>query len=730
MKPGSGPFGNPGYRTPPKTAAGGGTNPSYTTPNRVNTPNQAGHDSSRNSYSDHRPGFSRNRDEENQYRYEETFGSSSRPRRKGFAPDAPGGDEPPAPDNSAYFAYRSNARSQASRPQNVPDISPRPSPTARKPDPASFFKSSAEEIYGENERVSTPYATGGGERTYLSSATVGRSTSAREGIQLQRASSHVHPMENLERPPTSHRRHRSVSASRRRRQSVSDESEKVANSPLDSPAKPDFTPLNKTSRPTRERPGVNKTTTDTYAKAEQGKSRFAPLVEPDSSEGEHDRRQSRGSGGRVRGAAYGSRRKSRATVEPTEPSHDKENHAPSNSIPQSQQAKDSNPTPLDTFTHRMASSLNDRNVQDQRPASASGVKERTPLKYFYSFHNYPKGSRLVENLSAEPNFCVPDILSELNLSQLDRENGDADRKRNASFSFQTQDDMYAHTPTVGADFRSKSTENINTRFSAGEWYGKFETNIFGPPPPPPPTRKDRRQRSPKRTHVPQARSPNRPPAPPRAPMPPTQPGGFTGTAAPTGSLKDPPPALGTKFVQEDWDGAIKQNDFRQPPPLGSKRSNPRMKNGKPTGAPSRVSKATSLGATVGSDEETSTYDRSGSKSAESSSSRSSGFGSAMEIDSPAPAQEKERSQAMPPRPAYVSNPEEERVPPTNVGVKHNRRPSATMPPPPPPKLAGQHQATPSAPVPLPRQTPPRAATSQGHSARTSPLTVDLTDLKN
>ncbi|KAI9867591.1 MAG: hypothetical protein M1813_008390 [Trichoglossum hirsutum] len=725
MKPGSGPFVNPGYRTPPKPTAGGGTNPSYATPKRVNTPNQTGHDPGRNSYSDHRAGFSRSRDEENLpfgRRHEEMFGPAPRLRRKGFAPDAPGGDEPPARDSSAYFVHRSNTRPQASRTQNVPDAPPRPSPTERKPDPTSFFKPSAEESYGEHERVSTPYATGGGERTYFSSATLGRSVSTREGIQLQRASSHVHPMENLERSPPSHRRHRSVSASRRRRQSVSDESEKVANSPLDSPAKPDFSPINKTSRPVRERSSVNKTSNDTHAKAEQGKSRFAPRVESDSSGNEHDHRQQRSSGARVRGVAPGGRRKSRATVEPTEPSHDRENHASSYSMPQNRQVQD--PNPLDTFTRKMTSSLNDRNIQDQRPASASGVKERTPPKYFYSFHNHSKASRFVENLSAGPNFHIPDVLNELNLSQLDRENGDADRKINTSFSFQTQDDMFARTPTVGADFRSKSTENINNRFSPGEWNGKFESNIFSGPPAP--NRKDRRQRSPRRAQVPQGRSPNRPPAPPRAPMPPTQPGSFMGTAAPTSSPKDPPPALAMKFLQEDWVGAIKQNDFHQPPPLGSKRSNPRMKSGKPTGAPSRVSKATSLGGTFGSDEETSTYDRSGSKSAESSSSRSSGFGSAMEIDQSVPAQEKERSHDMPPRPVYVPNLEEERVPPTNVGARHSRRPSATMPPP-PPKLTSQQSAVPPAPS---RQTPPRAATSLGHSTRTAQPIADLTDLKN
>ncbi|KAH0536154.1 hypothetical protein FGG08_006941, partial [Glutinoglossum americanum] len=728
MRPG-GPFGGQGYRTPPKPAPAGGTSSGYTTPNRASTPNQASHDA-RNNYFEYRPSFSHGRDGMDPLfnrRHDDMSGGGTKTRRKGYAPDASGGDEPPAPDTSAYHVHRSNARTQASRPQNVPDAPPRPSPTSRKQDPLGNFKPSMEDAFGEHERVSTPYTTGGGERTHLG-ATLGRSTSTREGIQ--RASSHLHTMENPERPPTSHRRHRSVSASRRRRQSVSDESDKVANSPLDSPAKPDFISINKASRSMRERPGTIKTPADIHNKAEQGRSRYAPRVESDSSGNEQDHRQHRNSGARARGAApggaSGGRRKPRTTAEPVEPLHDKEqNRQVSNPNP--------NPNPLDTFTHRMASALDDQSAQEQRPASASGVKERTPLKYFYSFHNRSGASRSFENLSMGPDSYIPDILSRPNFSQHDRENSNANRKKNNSFSFQTRDDMFTHAPpTASAGFRSKSTENINTRFLPGDWNGKFESNVFSGPPPPP-MKRDHRQRSPRRTQVPRGRSPNRPP---RAPMPPTQPGVFMGAATPTtNSLKDPPPALRpTRFFPEDWDGTIKQNDFHQPPPLNSKRSNPRVKSSRSTGAPSRVSKATSLGATVGSDEETSAYDRSGSKSAESSSSRSSGFGSAMDIDPPAPAQEKERSHGIPPRPTYVPNLEEERVPPTNAGVRQGhmdtqrsgRRPSVTMPPP-PPKQVGQQPIVPPAPS---RHTPPRAATSLGHSTRTAQPQVDLTDLKN
>ncbi|KAI9772797.1 MAG: hypothetical protein M1839_002298 [Geoglossum umbratile] len=707
MKQGGGPFA--GYRTPPKPTSAGASAPGHNTPNRTNTPNQTSRDAGGGTYFDRGASFSR---------YEDLLSGSSRARRKGFAPDAPGGDEPPAPDTSAYFSVH---RSKASRPQNAPDAQPRPSPMPRKPDLMNPFKMPTEESFGEHERVSTPYATGGGERTYFSSAPLGRSTSTREGIGIQRASSHVHTMETPERT-TSHRRNRSMSASRHRKQSISDDSDKVVNSPLDSPAKPDFSPINKPSRSSRERSNTNKTATDAHYRAEQGRSRYA-RVESDSSGNEYESRQHRSSGARARGGVPSSRRKPRMGAESTEPSYDKDNHTPTHSVPQNRSVP--NPNPLDTFTRDVGGALNYQGPRDQRPASASGVKERSPFKYFHSFHNYHKTPRSVENLSMGPSSCVPEMLNESNLSQLNRENDDADRKRCASLSFQTQDDTFARVPTAGAELRSKSTENIHTRlFSPNEWSDKLD-DLFRIPPPTNTVRKEHRPRSPRR---PQAR----PPAPPRGPMLPTPAGVFTGAPAPTGLPQDPPSTLKSTGFPQVWADSIKRNDFQHP--------SMRVKSGRPAGAPSRVSKTTSLGATLGSDEETSTYDRSGSKSAESSSSRSSGFsGSAMEIDPPVPAQEKGRSHVLPPRPAYVPNSDEGRTPPANVGARQgfgdtprsSRRPSATMAPP-ATKQPGQQstaQATPTR-QPPPRQPPPRAATSLGHSTGTEQPTIDLRGLNN
>lgn len=92
--------------------------------------------------------------------------SQSTKKKNGFDPGNPGGDEPMARNTSAYSSSRAER----------PFFEPAPSPTAKK-------KTAAEQedspIPGF-ERLSTRYATTGGEKTYFSSAGLGRSTSVRD----------------------------------------------------------------------------------------------------------------------------------------------------------------------------------------------------------------------------------------------------------------------------------------------------------------------------------------------------------------------------------------------------------------------------------------------------------------------------------------------------------------------------------------------------------------------
>lgn len=101
-------------------------------------------------------------------------------QKNGFAPSTPGaGDEPQA--RSAYFTVGRGDRPGNSRPQThmPPPPHPGPAPTSKRPDPLAPFKDKVglNEPFGNKNRVSTPYQTGGGEKIspYFTSPRLGRS---------------------------------------------------------------------------------------------------------------------------------------------------------------------------------------------------------------------------------------------------------------------------------------------------------------------------------------------------------------------------------------------------------------------------------------------------------------------------------------------------------------------------------------------------------------------------
>ena len=93
------------------------------------------------------------------------------PRRGGFDPGASQGDEPPARNTSAYYNMRASA-GRGARPQSfvhpTAPLSADAPHLSRTDHPRVFRNVSSEENFGD--RLSTPYATGGGEKTYFSSA--------------------------------------------------------------------------------------------------------------------------------------------------------------------------------------------------------------------------------------------------------------------------------------------------------------------------------------------------------------------------------------------------------------------------------------------------------------------------------------------------------------------------------------------------------------------------------
>lgn len=93
--------------------------------------------------------------------------STGAPKKTGFMPSDPDGDEPPATNTSAYFTRRYNSTATAKNNGAMPDdFSSSRSSRASTPmaDPLKQFR----EQQGEGPfepRISTPYATHGGEKT-------------------------------------------------------------------------------------------------------------------------------------------------------------------------------------------------------------------------------------------------------------------------------------------------------------------------------------------------------------------------------------------------------------------------------------------------------------------------------------------------------------------------------------------------------------------------------------
>lgn len=140
--------------------------------------------------------------------------TSRTPKRQGFAPATPGGDEPQARKASAYSNVHRGERPQAPRAQTQFPPPPKgPAPTAKKPDATSRPRGQPglSNPFVNTERISTPYATGGGERTYFSSSGLHRSTSTREHNQQPEHSNHGSTNLNTPHSQTSAGRHHSAS---------------------------------------------------------------------------------------------------------------------------------------------------------------------------------------------------------------------------------------------------------------------------------------------------------------------------------------------------------------------------------------------------------------------------------------------------------------------------------------------------------------------------------------
>lgn len=132
--------------------------------------------------------------------------SQSTRKKQGFAPGtAAGGDEPMARSTSSYASVPRAERTQSAGQFYVAV----PPPTATKTAPGATFAAQPERpTVPELERTSSRYAQASGEKTFFSSAWLGRSTSVRDSTGGSRSHSRTIPP-SPSSPPSG--RHRSAS---------------------------------------------------------------------------------------------------------------------------------------------------------------------------------------------------------------------------------------------------------------------------------------------------------------------------------------------------------------------------------------------------------------------------------------------------------------------------------------------------------------------------------------
>lgn len=132
----------------------------------------------------------------------EPAGSFRNSRKKqGFAPGTAGGDEPMAANTSSYSSV---PRDDRSRPSSYFFDNSAPSPTARKAEEGNARTP-------DLERVRSQYAGAGGEKTFFSSAWLGRSSSTRDSPSSPKTRTSRTNPPSPTGPETSSSRHRSAS---------------------------------------------------------------------------------------------------------------------------------------------------------------------------------------------------------------------------------------------------------------------------------------------------------------------------------------------------------------------------------------------------------------------------------------------------------------------------------------------------------------------------------------
>ncbi|KAI9793969.1 MAG: hypothetical protein M1833_000487 [Piccolia ochrophora] len=561
------------------------------------------------------------------------------PKKSGFAPATPGGDEPAAPSASSYFNMSGSGRpnpprfqtsaTQSSQPPPPPPPPPPPATQgmsrANKPDTLGHFKTQNQDFLGPNSaRLRTPYASAGGEKTSIfpQGPALGRSATVREPAK------HSTP-----------ERHRSASPPRRRdykqhRNGPNTGSRTGPSSPIGvSPERirtdPGGAPVQQRGRPRTQR------------------ARFEPFVESEtSSEGQTSSSVDGSPSFAEQLAAEGRARAKKKGQSRKYPSYESMSQRPQNPVNPSIKINVSEGPPKHSQGQwRSGSSSSERPGAHEKPsgqASKVGIGERVASTYASSIH--PSTFATSGLYTSQPKSEAPVIsILDLSLPNAPAEAADsaashsgllfewrpekylADNASTSSFTFPVDDDTFVTTPPPAAELRPGS-QKINTRFSPSDWKGQFASNgadYFG----------THAQRDDARRSSQAAPSPSR---------------GRSANIRQPANVEDGPPVVPglnhpdqaaspvqTKFSPEYWAQTFKQQSWDPSlhPPPPRKRSESRLKGTRPKGVAKRQTapKPAGVGQTLGSsDEETAASDAFSGESLGTKASRESG---PMDIDS-------------------------------------------------------------------------------------------------
>ncbi|MCJ1380919.1 hypothetical protein MMC17_004028 [Xylographa soralifera] len=456
------------------------------------------------------------------------------PKKAGFAPGTPGGDEPPARTNSSYFTAGRGERPGSRNQTQYPPPPPGPPPNSRRPDPLqpesprtdSFrtdplrsapprydirnpqssrpFMSPQDpnDPFANSDRKSTPYATTGGERTYFSSEGINRSASSNTNLRNGWPSGYTPGNTPLSTPGSG--RHRSASPNIRspnRERSVSSESSYSSEEevhPHARRASSDTRPVDPRGsdghrRP--ENPSVKVEDGDGLRPKQRSTwnsqaTKPAPALHRDYSASQPGSR--RGSGGSDEEGLFQHRAKhaERAQQLPKSPLHA--------TAPWSYQNFEK---PFDKPLEKSKSwqekfgSKEDGNNQRQFERPSPGRSKDAPPMYDFSDSNFPFTSLLLDvdcnGMTSSPlkrKTSWPHWAVSSNV--MPRKHFRPQTSQNRSFQWEKEDlfamlDPYADSflrnsfhfasdrSSSTSPLKTQSAENINTNFSPSDWHGKF-----------------------------------------------------------------------------------------------------------------------------------------------------------------------------------------------------------------------------------------------------------------